>query len=247
MMRALVVDDEVLARQRIRQLLAGEADVEVIGEAANGMEAVRLIEDEKPDFTLLDIQMPEVGGFEVVEALGVDRMPPTIFVTAHEEHAVRAFEVHAVDYVLKPIDRLRFRQAIARIRALPAHSRVAAPGLEALLAEVRRASCPERLIVRSGERILLVPVRRIQWIAAQDNYVRLHLDRVSYDVRQTLASVIDRLGSGSFRRVHRSTIVNLDFVRELRREANGELFVVMCDGARLHVSRAYRHQFGGWV
>jgi two-component system, LytTR family, response regulator len=246
-MRALVVDDEVLARRRIRQLLAGEADVNVIGEAANGLEAVQLIEQEGPDFVVLDIQMPEVDGFGVVEAIGVGRMPPTIFVTAHEEHAVRAFDVHAVDYVLKPVDRLRFRQAISRVRDLAVRAGAQMPGLEALLSEVRRMSAPHRLIVRSGERMLLVPVCSIRWIEGQNNYARLHLDGVSYDIRQTLASFVDRLGPATFRRIHRTTVVNLDFVRELRRESNGELFAVMRDGTALHVSRAHRHEFKGWL
>lgn len=241
-MRALLVDDEPLARQRIRQLLKGEADVEIAGEAGNGMEAVRLIEELQPDLVFLDVQMPELDGFGVVDAIGVDRMPATLFVTAYDQHAVRAFEVHALDYLLKPFDRERFRLAIARVREW--RGRRDPQPFESLLAEIRKDQpTPDRFLVRTGERYVLVKAASIQWVEAEDNYVRLHVEGESHLMRQTMSGILERLDPKQFRRIHRSAIVNLDFVRELQSWTGGDMLVLMRDGTKLTLSRTYREQF----
>jgi two-component system LytT family response regulator len=243
-MRALIVDDEPLARQRIRQLLADEPDLEVSGEAGNGLEAVRLIEELHPDLVFLDVQMPELDGFGVVDAIGVERMPSTLFVTAYDQHAVRAFEVHALDYLLKPFDRDRFQKALARVREWRGRPGGNALPLESLLADLRKEQpLPDRFLVRNGERYVLVKAAAIQWIEAEDNYVRLHVEGESHLMRQTMAGILERLDPKQFRRIHRSAIVNLDFVRELQSWAGGDMLVLMRDGTRLTLSRTYREQF----
>ena len=241
-MRALIVDDEPLARQRIRQLLKDEPDAEVAGEAGNGMEAVRLIEELQPDLVFLDVQMPELDGFGVVDAIGVDRMPATLFITAYDQHAGRAFEVHALDYLLKPFDRERFRQAIARVREW--RGRRDSQPFESLLAEIRKDQpTPDRFLVRTGERYVLVKAASIQWVEAEDNYVRLHVEGESHLMRQTMSGILERLDPKQFRRIHRSAIVNLDFVRELQSWTGGDMLVLMRDGTKLTLSRTYREQF----
>lgn len=243
-MRALLVDDEPLARQRIRQLLKNETDVEIAGEAGNGMEAVRLIEELQPDLVFLDVQMPELDGFGVVDAIGVDRMPATLFVTAYDQHAVKAFEVHALDYLLKPFDRERFQKALARVREWRGRPVRDPQPFESLLAEIRKDHpTPDRFLVRTGERYVLVKATAIQWIEAEDNYVRLHVEGESHLMRQTMAGILERLDPKQFRRIHRSAIVNLDYVRELQSWTGGDMLVLMRDGTRLTLSRTYRDQF----
>lgn len=243
-MRALLVDDEPLARQRIRQLLKDEPDVEVAGEAGNGMEAVKLIEELAPDLVFLDVQMPELDGFGVVEAVGEARMPATLFVTAYDQHAVRAFEVHALDYLLKPFDRERFHKALERVREWRGRPGRDGQPLASLLADLRRERpAPDRFLVRSGDRYVLLKAAAIQWIEAEDNYVRLHVEGESHLMRQTMAGILERLDPRQFKRIHRSAIVNLDFVRELQSWTGGDMLVLMRDGTKLTLSRTYREPF----
>ncbi len=249
--RALVVDDEPLARQRLRQLLGQEADVELVGECANGVEAVEAIHDKGPDLVFLDVQMPELGGFGVVEAVGADRMPPTLFVTAFDRHAVQAFEVNALDYLLKPFDEERFQKAMTRFRDWRAHHETAAPEaapglqvqLQALLDQLAGGRYLERVMVKSGDRHLLLKVDEIQWVEAEDNYVRLHVDGTSHLLRQTLARFSERLDPKLFRRIHRSSLVNLDHVVELQPWFSGDHMVIMRDGTKLTLSRTFKEQF----
>ena len=250
-LRALIVDDETLARQRIRQLLQKSADVEVVGECANGVEAVQAIEDLGPDLVFLDIQMPELDGFGVIEAVGADRMPATLFITAYDQHALRAFEVHALDYLLKPFDAARFHAALARARRWCAREAGGAPearpDLEALMAGLRKERpWLDRVLVKQGDRHLLVRVASVQWIEAEDNYVRLHVEGTSHLLRQTMAGLLERLDPRPFRRIHRSAIVNLDFIREFQPWTSGDQLVIMRDGTRLTLSRTYRDQVGEW-
>lgn len=245
--RALIVDDEPLARQRIRQLLADEPGFEVAGEAGNGLEAVTLIESLKPDLVFLDIQMPELDGFGVIEAIGADRMPPTLFVTAFDAHAVKAFEVHAMDYLLKPFDRDRFRRALAWVRDHPQVLGREEGGFKSLLTELEPAQTrPDRFLVRSGDRWVLVKTHAIQWVEAEDNYVRLHVEGASHLLRHTMSGMLSRLDPKQFKRIHRSAIVNLDFIKELQPWSGGDLAVMMRDGTRLTLSRTYRDQFAEW-
>ena len=245
-LRALIVDDEDLARQRVRNFLAQEADVLIVGECANGLEAVQAIETKAPDLVFLDIQMPELDGFGVVEAVGASRMPATLFVTAYDQFALKAFEASAIDYLLKPFDRERFQRALERARRWIAAPREAgAPSqLEPLAQHLRQAQPhPDRFLVRCGERQVLVPTATIQWIEAEDNYVRLHVEGGDHLLRQTMAGMIERLDPRRFRRIHRSAIVNLDCIQELQPWTGGDMLVLMKDGTRLTLSRTYRDGF----
>lgn len=245
--RALIVDDEALARQRIRQLLQGELDFEVVGEASNGVEAVTLIESLHPDLVFLDIQMPMLDGFGVIEAIGADNMPATLFVTAFDTHAVKAFEVHAIDYLLKPFDRDRFKRALAWVRERPNKLAKEEGGFSSLMSELETVQeKPDRFLVKQGERWIMIKAADIQWIEAEGNYVRLHLDGANHLLRHTMAGVYARLDPALFKRIHRSTIVNLDFVRDLQPWTGGDLTVFMRDGTRLTLSRTYRDQFDQW-
>ncbi|HJW34212.1 MAG TPA: LytTR family DNA-binding domain-containing protein [Holophagaceae bacterium] len=245
-LRALIVDDEILARQRIRQMLQGEGDIEVVQECSNGLEAVETIEKLNPDLVFLDIQMPELDGFGVLEAIGPDRMPATIFVTAYDQYAVHAFDVNAVDYLLKPFDKERFQKTLQRIR--DGKGKGGANGdpqkMEDLLTEVRKDQpFLERILVRVGERQALLKVSQVQWVEAEDNYVRLHVEGGSHLLRQTMNAMSQKLDPHQFRRIHRSAIVNMDYIKELQPWSSGDYLVIMRDGTRLTLSRTYRPQF----
>jgi two-component system LytT family response regulator len=246
MIRALVVDDELLARQRLLRLCAGEKDLEVVGECANGLEAVKAIEDLDPDLVFLDIQMPELDGFGVIEAVGPASMPTTVFVTAYDQFALKAFEVHVLDYLLKPFDQERFEAALVRARQwLGSREK---PSLEPLLKEVQAAKPPpERLLVKDGEGYRFLRLGAIHWVEAEDNYVRLHVEGTSHLVRQTMGGILGLLDPARFRRIHRSAIVNLDCVQRLEPWTGGDYLVYMRDGSRLTLSRTYRNQLGEWL
>jgi two-component system LytT family response regulator len=252
--RVLIVDDEPIARRGIRQQLRGEADLEVIGECGDGAAAIEAITELAPDLVFLDIQMPEVGGFDVVEAIGVARMPAVVFVTAYDEHALRAFDVHAVDYVLKPIDRHRFRTAVERARRRLAH----APGqqleerelsldrrIAAALGELGRPAhdYAKRLAIKGDGRVILVDVDEVDRLETAGNYVEVHSGARHHLVRETMASLEARLEPARFVRVSRSSIVNSDRVRELQPMFNGDFVVVLRDGTKVAGSRRYRAAF----
>ena len=245
--KALIVDDEPLARQRIRQLMVDEPGFTVAGEAGNGLEALSLIESLRPDLVFLDIQMPELDGFGVIEAIGADKMPPTLFVTAFDAHALKAFEVHAMDYLLKPFDRDRFRRALSWIREHPNALRREEGGFNSLMQTLEPVQPrTDRFLVKSGDRWLLVRMGDIQRVDAEENYVRLQVDGASHLIRQTMSAILARLDPQQFKRIHRSTIVNLDYVQELQPWTGGDLIVIMRDGTRLTLSRTYRSQFAEW-
>jgi two-component system LytT family response regulator len=241
--RALIVDDEPLARERIRTLLEGEPEIELIGECADGLRAVTSIRTEKPDLVFLDVQMPELGGFEVIEALKDERLPAVIFVTAHDKYALRAFDVHALDYLLKPFDRERFHKAVARARdALERERRGEIDKrLLELLKDVRPESkALERLVIKSAGRVFFLKTDEIDWIEAAANYVRLHVGRDSHLLRETMNALEARLDSEKFLRIHRSTIVNIERIKELHPLFRGEHLVILHDGTRLTLGRNYR-------
>ena len=246
-LRALIVDDEPPARARLRKLLAGEPGVTVLGECASGPEAVAAIERHAPDLLLLDIQMPTMDGFAVLEALHGRRPPIIIFVTAHDRYAVRAFESHALDYLLKPFTRDRFHDALDRARERlrengrgVLEARLAAL-LDAIRAENHRARPPgaDRLAVKTDGRVLLLRTSDIDWVEAAANYVRLHVRGESHLLRRSMASMEQRLPAGTFLRIHRSTIVNLDRVREIQPWFRGDSVAILHDGTRLSVGRAF--------
>ena len=261
--RAVVVDDEPEARAVVATLLAEHPEVAVVGEAGNGRAALDVVRRTRPDLLFLDIQMPDADGFAVLEALGAEVPRGVVFVTAHDEHALRAFEVHALDYVLKPFGRPRFGAAVARalerLHALDAltlqrtlasmaHDRRAAAGGEpageladeppasADHADVRAAG-PRRLGVRIGTRVVLVDVDDVDWVEADGDYARIHAGRQRYVVAQRMHALERLLDAGPFLRVHRSVIVNLRRVRALHRDADGGGALVLHDGVRLRVAR----------
>lgn len=239
----VIVDDEPLGRERIRTLLAHDPEIDVVGEASDGRSAVSLITKLKPDLLFLDVQMPEMSGFEVLEAVAGVEMPVVIFVTAYDHYAVKAFQVHALDYLLKSFDRERFGQAVERAKAEinKGRERKLDERLVALLEDLQeQQGKPERLIVRSGGRILFLRVEEIDWIEAADNYVCLHVGRESHLLRGTMSSIEERLDARKFLRIHRSTIVNLDRVRELAPLFHGDYAVRLRDGKELVLSRGYR-------
>ncbi|HET8772345.1 MAG TPA: LytTR family DNA-binding domain-containing protein [Thermoanaerobaculia bacterium] len=219
MLRVLIVDDERLARQKIRTFLDARDDVAVAGEAANVHEAIALVHSERPELLLLDIQMPGGDGFDVVRALPAGHTPAVVFITAHDDYALHAFEVAAVDYLLKPFDRRRFDQAIERAKKN-------APR------DLRAAFFP----VKKRDRTIIVPVREVDWIEAEGKYVILHAGTQSHLVRDTIAAVAERLDGRHFVRIHRSTIVNLRRVSEIRDDTT----VVLHDGTQLAMSRRFR-------
>ena len=250
-LRALIVDDEPLARTGVAQLLDPVDEVTVVGEAADGAEAVRQIEAQAPDLVFLDVQMPEMSGLEVVRAVGVDAMPVTIFVTAYDEYAVDAFDAHALDYLLKPIDEDRFDEALdrARTRLEEVDADALERRLEGLLrryedegADEDAATGPEpleRFTVRARDRIYFVDPDDVQWIESEGDYVALHDGEDTHLVRKTMKELEARLPADRFLRVHRSYIVNVDYVEELRPLDHGTYRLHMAAGTPLKTSRGY--------
>jgi len=243
--RTLIVDDEPLGRERISSLLCGDHEVDVIGECADGRQAIAAIEECKPDLVFLDVQMPEVDGFGVVDAICSERMPVIIFVTAYDRYAVKAFEVHALDYLLKSFDRERFaaalrraKEEIGRLRGGALNERLAGL-IEDLQAKKDRLT---RLVIKSAGRIVFLRIEEIDWIEAADNYVRVHAGREAHLIRETLQSLEKRLDPAIFLRIHRSSLVNLNRIRELQPIFHGDYAVKLIDGTELTLSRNYREK-----
>ena len=268
MIRTLIVDDEPLARETVRLRLEREGDVEVVGEARDGPEAVQVIRELAPDLVVLDIQMPGLDGFEVLDRVRPHLLPTVIFVTAYDRFAIRAFEVHALDYLLKPFTAERLRQSLEHVRrelerdsATAIREQMTAlldarvPDPPAAAAPTRASVAPAattadeeyalRLTVRDGERFVVVRTDEIEWFEAAANYVRVHTRGKVFTVRGTMGALAMRLDPGRFARVHRSTIVNIDRVREIRPEWHGDFDVVLTDGTTLRLSRSYRHTLLG--
>jgi two-component system LytT family response regulator len=240
--RALVVDDEAPARRRIRRLLAADSGITVVGECGDGESALALIARERPDLVFLDVQMPERDGFGVVQALPAGELPAILFVTAHDRYALRAFDVHAVDYLLKPFSGERFRTALARARERIARH-AADPGLASLAGTLRsRPAYLTRVPVRTGGRTVFVDLAAVDWMDAADNYVRLHVKQREYLVRETLASLEAQIDPERFVRVHRSAIVQVDRVVEIRPQSHGDAELLLDGGARVAVSRTWRER-----
>ena len=240
--RTVIADDQPMARERLTALLSEEPDVQVVAACASGAEAVTAIERHRPDLVFLDMQMPELDGLGVIAAVGPERMPSVVFVTAYDEFALRAFDVHALDYLLKPFGRQRFQKALDRARDHLSRERAGdlARRLLALVEEGRPAQPRrERLMVRSGARVVFVDVQHVDWVAAEGNYVRLHVGDESHLIRETMHAVEARLGS-KFVRIHRSRIVNTDRVQEMRITSSGEYELMLRTGRTLRVSRLYR-------
>jgi two-component system LytT family response regulator len=238
--RTLLIDDEVLARLALRQALAAHTDVEIVGECGNATEALQAITVLKPDLLFLDIRMPGMDGFKLLQRMQPDTLPMVVFATAYGQHALRAFDAKALDYVLKPIDQARFDQAMARVRqhwlGLQAHAMSApiAPITRAALSHVQRIS------VRIGESIRVIATEDIDWIRADGNYVEIHVGGASYLHRETLRHLLDVLDPARFLRIHRGTLVNVERIREIHPLFQGNAEVVLHNGTRLSLSRRFR-------
>jgi two-component system LytT family response regulator len=230
LVRVLVVDDEPLARRGVRIHLEAIGGFEIIGEAASGREAIERIESLRPHAVFLDVQMPGIDGFGVVDAIGVGRMPVTVFVTAYDAHALRAFEAHAIDYVLKPIDPARFADAAKRVRSL-----------------VASGSAPQRLVLRDGARVIVAEAGEIDWIEADGDYVRVYIGGRGYLVRHTIGRMEERLDPSRFQRIHRSTIVNVARVREVKPDGDRRYRVMLRDGTSLTMSRGFRERLAALI
>jgi two-component system LytT family response regulator len=247
--RVLIVDDEPAARAAIRHLLRGDHDVEVVGESRNGGEAQRMIAAGGVDLVFLDVQMPVLDGLAVAAGIDADALPVIVFVTAYDQYALRAFEVHAVDYLLKPFTDERFHSTLARAK------RIVRQGRQDQVTERIRALLDEqlpvpparsrlrRLALRTGDRVALVPVSEVDWIEAEGDYVRVHIGPACHLMRETMQHMAASLDPARFARIHRSAIVNLDRVKELRALFRGEFAVVMHDGTELKLSRSYKEPF----
>ena len=242
--RAAIVDDEPLARRRIRTLLAEAPDVEVVAQCANGKDAIESLEQSPPQLLFLDIQMPEIDGFDVLQAIGVGRVPAVIFVTAYDQFALRAFEAHALDYLLKPFDDDRFWAALQRARE---RIRQQQGGdldrrLQALLENVRGdRGYLRRLVVPSGHRSIFIRTEHVDWIEADRNYIRLHVGGRAYLLRENMSRIAAALDPATFCRIHRSIIVNVDRIDSIESLFHGEYQVTLQDGAKLTSGRSYRN------
>lgn len=252
-LRVLVVDDEDPARRKLRRLLHDVGDVEIIGEAASGDEAVEQIVALAPDLVLLDVQMPVLDGFEVVASVGVDRMPPVVFVTAYDEHALRAFDVRAIDYLLKPVAADRLREALERVRQRVVDDegdtdRDSYPDRDAerqALASLVADRPLRRILVHDDGRAHLLPVDAITLARAERNYVVLHTPHGTFKLRGSISALAGRLDPSAFLRVNRSDVVRLDAIRELQPWSHGDYRIVLADGTALFWSRRYRAQVAG--
>jgi two-component system LytT family response regulator len=243
MIRAVLVDDEPPARRKLRHLLASETDVSIVGEAGSGADAVELLNRVQPDLAFLDVQLPDCTGFDVVESLQSRDRTQLIFVTAHEDYALKAFEVSAVDYLLKPVEPSRFSQSLARIRRTidaPASNQIASR-LDELVSALRSdPAYVRRLLVQEGERSLFVEVSRIDWLESARNYVCIHCGDRTHVLRASLESVAAKLDPSVFRRISRSEVVNLDRIAEVRSWFHGDQKIILKTGKELNWSRRYR-------
>lgn len=241
-LRVLIVDDEPVARRRLRRLLREDRDIEIAGECGDGASALAAIRTLSPDLVLLDVQMPEMDGIEVLQQLRSEEVPACIFVTAFDRYALRAFEVHALDYVLKPVDGERLRLAVERARRRIAERRGAMldPGVLALLSDLAGRRFLTRMPVKSGGRVLVVDLADVDCIRAADNYVTLHVGAEQYLARDTMGRLERDLDPTRFVRIHRSTIVQVDRIKELLPDFHGDFTVVLRNGSRVTLSRTYR-------
>ena len=241
--RTIIVEDEPLARERMLNLLETDDDIEVCAECGDGRSAVEKITELEPDLLFLDIQMPELDGFGVLAELSIPKLPAVVFVTAYDQFALKAFEVHAVDYLLKPFDRGRFREALqrAKTRIASTQAQPAADNLRALIADLRPDSkAIQKIAIKSSGRVTFVKVEDIDWVEAADNYVNIHSGTASHMLRETMTALSTRLPTEKFVRINRSCIVNLERVKELQPLFHGEYAVILHDGTKLTLSRNYR-------
>jgi len=243
--RAIIVDDEPLARKFLRQMLQDDPDTEIIAECGSGYEALPAIRKLQPDLLFLDIQMPEMDGFAILQALDQQRMPLVVFVTAYDQYAMRAFEVHALDYLLKPFDDQKFERTMKRVKAqIRGKERERTDSqMLAFLKELKdKSSYLERISIKTADRITLLRVEEIDWIEADDNYVQIHAGKSSHQLRETITNLERQLNPAKFLRIHRSSIVNLERIESLEQMFHGEYRVILKNGSELTLSRRYREK-----
>lgn len=247
MIRAIIIDDEPLAREKVQRFAERESDIEIIDVCTNGLEALASYQRLKPDLLFLDIQMPELTGFEMLSRIKDVPLPGIIFITAYDEFALRAFEFHALDYLLKPYDRERFKKSVSHARESlqsASTSSVTTEQIKALLESIAQPpSSIERLIVKSNGRIVFLRTDEIDWIEAAGNYVKLHVGKESHLIRETMNTLERKLNLQKFIRIHRSTIANIDKIKELQPYFNGEYTVILQNNSQLILSRGYRDNF----
>ena len=248
MIQAVVADDELLARQKLRQLLRDEPEVDVIGESATAAETIELVRMAQPDLLFLDIRMPGMDGFDVIGALSSESgvtMPRIIFTTAYDSYALRAFEIHAVDYLLKPFTFERLHSAVENARNQLQGLRQPAEREDEAKSNGDRYT--QRIVFKSRGRILFLAVTEIRWIGAEENYVRICTQSETHLLRETMSRLEERLDPQMFLRVHRSSIVNLQYVKEVRTDADGECMVILVNGQKIPMSRSYRARIQEWL
>ncbi|MCW9705976.1 LytR/AlgR family response regulator transcription factor [Fodinibius salsisoli] len=240
--RTIIVDDELLACRRLEKLLKEDKEIDITAVCKNGVEAIEQIHEKNPDLLFLDIQMPEINGFEVLQHIETDLMPATIFVTAYNEYALKAFEVHALDYLMKPFSKSRFNEALGRVKniiAREAQSNIDEK-VDQLLKFVHNDEPLSRILVKSSDHYSFLKSEDIVWIEAAGNYVRIHTSSKKHLIRETMTNMVEKLDSNLFFRIHRSTIVNVEKVKELEKWFHGDYKVVMDNGEKLTMSRNYK-------
>jgi two-component system, LytTR family, response regulator len=247
--RTIIADDEHLARKKLRVLLDSEPGVQVVAECQDGQQAVSAIQTHRPDLLLIDIRMPDMDGFQVLKQIAPDEMPVVVFTTAYDQFAIRAFEAHALDYLLKPFDRERLHHAVERARAelLKVHDRDLTGRILDLLAKniepkIESKQVDDRMVIRAGGKVVFLDVKEIDWIEAAANYVKLNVGKDSYLLREGIGSISERLDPDRFVRIHRSVIVNVRKIKELQPCESGEYIAVLRNGKELSCSRGYRTQ-----
>ena len=249
-LKVAIADDEPLARARLRELLEAEPGIDIVAECSTGTETVLAIQKERPDLVLLDVRMPEMDAFEVIAALGVNHLPAIIFVTAHDQFALRAFEANAADYLLKPFDHDRFQEALQRGRERAkrnAQSHSMAEVIKLLAGLKKPSKTAQRFAIRLGGRILVVKPDEIDWIQGAGNYSELHVGSAVHLLRGTLAELEEQLSPTKFIRISRSLIVNVDRIREIRAKSHGDYVVVLRDGKNLSATRNHRETLLRWL
>jgi two-component system LytT family response regulator len=242
LLRTLVVDDERPARDKLKILLAEEPDIKVVAECGNGAAALKALIELKPDLLLLDIHLPDVDGFSLLKALPASQLPVVIFTTAYDQYAIKAFEANALDYLLKPFDHQRLREALhrARLAVTTQNDRILTDQLLRIFQITRQAPPSRRLLIRAGGRVVFLAYDEIEWIEAAANYVRVHSGKVSYMLRSSIGSIAEKLPNEQFVRIHRSIVVNARMIKELQPCNSGEFIVVLRNGKELSCSRGYR-------
>ncbi|MCP4724955.1 MAG: response regulator transcription factor [bacterium] len=239
--RSLIVDDEIAAREIIKNYLSDDDNFEVIGESSNGIDAIRQIVEKKPDLVFLDIQMPEMDGFEVIETIGMEDLPHIVFVTAFDQYAIKAFEINAIDYLLKPFDRNRFLSAVNRTKEHLLSKKTIENQLSNLLSNIKREShYLSKIMVKTGGRVYFLKADNIKWIEAASNYIKIFSGKESYLVKDTLSNFEKNINPNQFVRIHRSCIININFIQEIQPWDKNNHLVILEDGKELKLSRNYK-------